>query len=93
MTTILELAREGNRQALLDRLEPIVRRIHLTGTRAQELPEHDKLMEEALTYARLGDLDEAAHRLKLWHEPKWHSPAECLAAYLAAMAEKNGVAA
>jgi hypothetical protein len=48
-----------------------------------------QLTDEALSYARRGDFDEARHRLRLRDNPKWHSVEECQGQYDAAIAEKR----
>lgn len=85
---LLALARRGDLSRLLPALEMAVRRFGSVNSRV-EMSDTEKLIDEALTYARLGDLDEATHRLRLCYEPKFRSEAQCVRRYGEAMREKR----
>jgi hypothetical protein len=61
----LRLARSGDAAELVRQLELATRETHATITPGQPLDESEKLLDEALWYARHGDLDEAIYRLSL----------------------------
>jgi hypothetical protein len=62
---LLRLARSGDQAELVRALELETRATHCTSTAGQPLHEGEKLLDEALWYARAGDLDEAAYRLSM----------------------------
>lgn len=93
MTTLLETALSGDLPRLRERLENASRRIHQTSTGGAPLTESEQLIDEALVYARLGDLDEATHRLRLRAQPKFSSLILCEIKYAEAMAAKRAGAA
>lgn len=86
--SLLQIARRGDLALLIERLELVVRGFSSTCVRSA-MDEDDRLLDEALTYARLGDLAEATHRLRLRAEPKWRSEEACMDAYKKAMREKR----
>ncbi len=53
------------------------------------MSEHEKLTDEALTFCRRGDLEEAKLRLERCDHPKWDSVTECAHRYEEAMKEKR----
>jgi hypothetical protein len=65
---LLRLARAGDQAELVCALELKTRATHATSTPGQPLTESEKLLDEALWYARLGDLDEAKYRLSMADE-------------------------
>lgn len=77
---LLDAARKGNRDEVQPTLERLVAGIHNTSTGGRSSVE-ENLLTEALDYARLGDMDECAHRLRLLVEPKFHSIAHCEQVY------------
>ncbi len=89
MKTLLETARSGDLANLIERLEHASRQTHETCTGGVPLSESQRLIDEALTYAKLGDLDEATYRLRLRTEPKFTSAIACEHQYQLAMAEKR----
>ena len=89
MESLLQTARRGDLRLLTERLKGASRNIHSTSRGGQTLTLTDCLIDEALYYARRGDLDEATLRLRLRGEPKFSSSAECEEAYAAAMADKR----
>lgn len=80
--TLLEMAESGDLAALTKRLADVVGGF---GAGRSQMTESEQLIDEALTYARLGDLDEATFRLRLRAKPKWHSKEQCERAYEKAM--------
>lgn len=60
--TLLETALSGNLPLLRERLQYVV---HKFGKFGGKMTVDEKLLDEALTFARLGDLDEATHLLRL----------------------------
>lgn len=87
MATLLELAEQGNAIELSEKLEYAVKRIH--ASRRGALSDSDMLVDEAFSYVRIGDLDEALLRLRCRARPKFDSVEDCQRRYDAAMAEKN----
>jgi hypothetical protein len=63
--SLIRLARAGDQQELVRRLEAITARTHDVSKPGIEMSESQKLFDEALWYARQGDLDEAIYRLSL----------------------------
>lgn len=61
---LLRLARSGDVKELAVQLELATRETHQTRQRGQQLSERQKLLDEALWYARHGDLSEAKYRLE-----------------------------
>lgn len=86
--TLIETARRGDLVRLTERLDHHSRITHGTRERGGILLV-DQLIDEALTYAKLGDLDEATFRLRVRIEPKYRDINECRRRYRAAMAEKR----
>src|SRR5262245_39318104 len=70
-TRLLALHRSGRTERFLEELTEEGRR-HIGGGNEVEV-----LIREAWEYAARGDLDEAAHRLRLAAEPKFNSTADC----------------
>lgn len=70
--------------------ERLRRRVARFGNSRESMTIEQKLTDEALTFARMGDFDEARYRIRLRDKPKWQSEQECRAAYDAAMKEKRG---
>lgn len=85
-TSLLATARRGDLPLVREILERLVRRF---GVGAGQMSEGDQLLDEALTYARLGDLGETTHRLRLRSEPKWHDVRDCQRQYDQAIREKR----
>jgi len=65
---LLRLADDGDRVELVRALELETGRTHLTCEPGKPLTESEKLLDEALWYARAGDLDEATYRLSMVDE-------------------------
>lgn len=84
--TLLETARSRDMPRLVERLEHASRN-QRSGRQPLTVPE--QLVDEALWYAKAGDLAEATLRLERRAEPKWPSEKECQSAYKKAMAEKR----
>lgn len=84
--TLLETAQSGNLVHLRERLQHVVDKFGSCGGR---MTIDEKLLDEALTFARLGDLDEATHLLRLRARPKYTTEDLCRAAYKRAMKEKR----
>lgn len=82
--TLLELAESGDLEELKRRLH--AKAIALSSYRGT-MSETDKLIDEAYTFARLGDLEQATHLLRLLSHPKWRRVEDCEVQYEAAMAE------
>lgn len=61
----LRLARAGDQAELIRALETMTLRAHATCSPGIPLHVSDQLRDEALWYARQGDLDEAIYRLSL----------------------------
>lgn len=64
MQELLRLARSGDIKELAIQLELMTRETHQTCQRGRLLSERQKLLDEALWYARHGDLSEATYRLE-----------------------------
>lgn len=64
-TELLQLANSGDQAGLIAGLERKTRPTHGTCRPGQQLTESEKLRDEALWYARHGDLEEAAYRLAM----------------------------
>jgi hypothetical protein len=62
---LLQLARSGDQAELVRALERATAFTHQINQRGVPMTETEKLLDEALWYARNGDLDEAAYRLSL----------------------------
>lgn len=62
---LIKLAHAGNQVDLVRALEFETRETHRTSAPGVKLSEDEKLQDEALWYARAGDLDEAAYRLSM----------------------------
>jgi hypothetical protein len=86
--TLLETAERGDLPLLVERLAAAQKNFI-----SSIMDIDDQLIDEALWYARAGDLEEAKLRLRLRIRPKWHSEDECKAAYKKAMAAKRARAA
>lgn len=86
MTTLLETAESGDLVHLTERLALACGNFQ---SGRSQLSDDERLLQEALWYARHDDLDEAKFRLRLRSRPKWHSEEECKAAYKKAMKEKR----
>jgi hypothetical protein len=84
--TILQTAKRGDLPKVRRRLEERVKRF---GRGRERMSESEKLLDEALTFARMGDLDEVVLLLERRAHPKWSSHVECEMAYQSAMAEKS----
>jgi hypothetical protein len=86
--TLIQTARRGDIQRLTERLD-----YHSGITHSSQegggIPVVDQLIDEALIYAKLGDLDEATFRLRVRIEPKYRDINECRRKYRLAMAEKR----
>lgn len=87
--SLLSLAESGDHEVLLERLEPTVRHIHSHGG---AISVEDSLLTEAFDFAKAGDMETAAVRLRQYARPKFRSIAESQAAYDAAMQEKRACA-
>lgn len=85
METLLQTAERGDLPRLIERLKHAIQG-HCSGRRPMDIGE--QLLDEALFYARQGDIREAALRLRLRAQPKWSSQRECAAAYKKAMKEQ-----
>jgi hypothetical protein len=85
METLLETAQRRDIPRLIERLEHATRN-HRSGRHSLEV--NEQLIDEALWYAKAGDIDEAIHRLRCRAQPKFSSLLACQAAYKKAMAEK-----
>lgn len=84
--TLLMLAKAGEFDELKRRLERAVAEFGIGG---EQMSEEEKLLDEALTFMRLGDIDEVKHLLERRAHPKWDSIEECQEAYQLAMEEKQ----
>jgi hypothetical protein len=62
---LLRIARSGDQAELVRALELETRETHCVSTPGHPLTESEMLLDEALWYARHGDLDEAIYRLSL----------------------------
>lgn len=86
MKTLLQLARDGAREELEARLRAHVNEF---GHGRGQMSEEERLLDEALTFTRLGDMDEAEHLLERRAHPKFYSEHQCRREYDQAMKEKR----
>jgi hypothetical protein len=63
--TLLRVAERGDVAQLVERLDLAARSTHCTSTGGVPLTEDEKLIDEALWYARHGDIDEAKYRVSM----------------------------
>jgi hypothetical protein len=86
METLLHTAQRRDLPRLIERLE------YATNSHRSDrapLEAGEQLLDEALWYAKAGDIDEAIFRLRCRDEPKFRSVSTCNSAYEKAMAEKR----
>lgn len=62
---LIDLARKGEVAEMIRQLELKTAKTHHVNNPGVEMSESQKLLDEALWYAKAGDLDEAIYRLSL----------------------------
>lgn len=90
--TLLRIAERGDVALLIERLEKVVGPMH-AGRGGRNLSQSDLLLDEALWYAKRGEITDAIVRLEREAHPKFYSEQDCQRQYKIAMAEKHARAA
>lgn len=84
--SLLDTAERRDIPFLIERLTSVVSDFN-SGRFPME--DEEKLIDEALWYAKAGDIDEAILRLRCCDRPKWYDEDECRKAYKKAMEAKR----
>jgi hypothetical protein len=77
VSDLLDLARAGNQVDLVRALEFETACVHCVGQGGRQLTESEKLIDEALWYAKHGELDEAAYRLSMVDDDEENDGEDC----------------